>query len=582
MSKFDEYYATKKLAEQQAIQESIKTTLVKEEEDNFGQLLVKYYDHKFSHDDILEDSLISLKMCEKIQPIDLKQIANLHYLIGIIYSKAGHDDWALEHFQKAFDHYQKALSFFEIHLPVEFDKITSIAYNLFKIYLKKNDYENAMTFGMKAVNINPKISEKYSTDEEGAAQWYFDTGAGLMKQEPQKSFELIEKSLEIRQKLFNSDNVNIAFCHQNIGAIHQSYKSNFDKSIEHYQKAIEIYSKHLLDENKESSQYQGRIQKISEEVPTIVKKRFLKSIQDSITRIFSFLWRKNKIPDEVAVTESPTGGSATAQYDIKKCYATCLLNIGWCHLQMGELHYDNSMDYYSKALAIYEEEEEVVSNKESIAQCYQDMGYIRFSKGQYDKSIALLNKSIENRSSSSSSSEHDKNIAICHINLGCCYYHQKKYQRALEHALQAMETYQQDECNNGIMLGLIYKNIAEYNCKLENYGQALEFILKAKEIKGNDDATIHSTLALIYSNQHLFNKAVEHCNKTLDLVQQDPSSDHNADCYERLGEVYQDQNDRQKARQYYEKALDIYKKTLPSDHPIINRTVEILDNLLID
>jgi tetratricopeptide (TPR) repeat protein len=145
-----------------------------------------------------------------------------------------------------------------------------------------------------------------------------------------------------------------------------------------------------------------------------------------------------------------------------------------------------------------------------------------------------------------------------------------------------METYQQDECNNSIMLGLIYKNIAEYNCKLENYGQALEFILKAKEIKGNDDATIHSTLALIYSNQHLFNKAVEHCNKTLDLVQQDPSSGHTADCYERLGEVYQDQNDRQKARQYYEKALDIYKKTLPSDHPNINRTVEILDNLLID
>ncbi|CAF1189259.1 unnamed protein product [Adineta ricciae] len=109
------------------------------------------------------------------------------------------------------------------------------------IYMKKNDYANAMRLFMKGANINPKVPKEYSMNHEGVAKWYFDVGRAFIYSQPEKAVQLFEKSLEIRERIFDNDNINVALSHDNIGYTLGINHLDFDRSIDHLAKGKQIF-----------------------------------------------------------------------------------------------------------------------------------------------------------------------------------------------------------------------------------------------------------------------------------------------------------------------------------------------------
>jgi hypothetical protein len=94
--------------------------------------------------------------------------------------------------------------------------------------------------------------------------------------------------------------------------------------IKVYELIRQISSTHDENEAVADPENQWGDGDLSEGVTTIVEKQFLKPIRASITRIFSFLWRKDekiKFPTGWWCAELSTGGSATGtrcMYEVSK------------------------------------------------------------------------------------------------------------------------------------------------------------------------------------------------------------------------------------------------------------------------
>lgn len=80
-----------------------------------------------------------------------------------------------------------------------------------------------------------------------------------------KALEFLLKSLEIREKYLNENNIILGIYYQHIGGTYIN-ELIFDKPLEYYNKAIQIFYKHLNDQNQyeKSTEYFIKTIKIME------------------------------------------------------------------------------------------------------------------------------------------------------------------------------------------------------------------------------------------------------------------------------------------------------------------------------
>jgi len=117
-------------------------------------------------------------------------------------------------------------------------KLASTYNNLGNIYKKLGDYENAMAYLQKALNI--RLNGPYNTMHHYVAETYNNIGTVFLEMgEYPKAKLYFEKGLRMREKLFKEPNQELAESYINLSII-ENYEKRPDVAINLLQKAVHI------------------------------------------------------------------------------------------------------------------------------------------------------------------------------------------------------------------------------------------------------------------------------------------------------------------------------------------------------
>ncbi|MBI5219473.1 MAG: tetratricopeptide repeat protein, partial [Bacteroidia bacterium] len=107
----------------------------------------------------------------------------------------------------------------------------------------------------------------------------------------------------------------------------------------------------------------------------------------------------------------------------KKDIVTCYNHIGI--LQAEQENYSNSLDYFLKAMKLLDDlskncrkNKDIVSFKESMANCLLNLGNMKYKLGDLDSTLVYYNKSLALNEELGDK----KNMAKCYNNIGNIYY----------------------------------------------------------------------------------------------------------------------------------------------------------------
>lgn len=90
---------------------------------------------------------------------------------------------------------------------------------------------------------------QFEANTKDQAECFYDIGNKLIKIESEIALEFLNKSLAIRQIIFEADDIKkIVDCYKDIGTVYFA-KKLFDTALEHYNKALKIYEKYLNNDD---------------------------------------------------------------------------------------------------------------------------------------------------------------------------------------------------------------------------------------------------------------------------------------------------------------------------------------------
>ncbi|CAF3854051.1 unnamed protein product, partial [Rotaria sp. Silwood1] len=555
-----------------------------------GEELIKQMTLNNSPAEFLEYSLTSLKSILKTNPTDYEKIIQTYCVIGLCYEAAKEYEWSCQH-------YEKALEICQTHMPNDMKHISQIYRYLSSISLKKNDYDQAFDFGIKALNTDEKTC--HLGDKEKEAQCYFDFGAKLLCKDINKSFEFNKKSLELRQQILPADHVTIGFSHQDVGVSYE-YKDILDSAVEHYKKAIEIYEKHLLDKEE----YQFNVKQLYSECHLNVAKIY--STQNKYDDAVQFRIKALSI-DEKTCHLTDKEKEAQAYFDIGEELLCKDLNkafefskksleirqqilpvnhvtIGFSHQDMGAAYenkgmLDAAVEHYKKAIEIYEKhvfdkEEYQFNVKELYSQCHVNIARINSRQNKYDDAVELRMKALNIDKKTSQLTAKEKE-AQCYFDIGEELY-AIDIDRALEFSKKSLEIRQQilpaDHATIGFShqdIGAAYEKKRMFDAALEYYKKAIEIyekhLLDTEKYQFNIKGCFiqcHSNIARMYQNQCNYDKSTEFCIAVIKKMESIFSTDNNsflAECYRIIGFNYHRKLQYDLSIEFYQKCLNIYE-----------------------
>jgi len=205
---------------------------------------------------------------------------------------------------------------------------------------------------------------------------------------------------------------------------------------------------------------------------------------------------------------------------------------------------------------------------ESVVQTPFKIGMSYFSRGEYDKAIIELEKSIE------LDENHTENyyyLGQCYLQKGIIEYNNKNifkayslYRKANKIAEQAIPQYEKNiennpkDLNSYIKLGYIYEMrsivpfVNEYNKALDYYLQALELVA-SPSLAGNKGIIIYlnSRVGRIYFEKEKYSQAIEYLESAIKI------SSYNAEAYYYLGLSYDKMGEKEKAREYLSRVIEL-------------------------
>lgn len=114
-------------------------------------------------------------------------------------------------------------------------------------------------------------------------------------------------------------------------------------------------------------------------------------------------------------------------------YAECVGNMTACYLKMGKNHVDYANECILKVIKIYEQDDNEI--KTGFTYCYLLYGLTLILKGQYARSIKILNQTL------ALAIENKPMLIQVQRSLSLCYYETADYQNALIYAKLFIENY---------------------------------------------------------------------------------------------------------------------------------------------
>ncbi len=285
------------------------------------------------------------------------------------------------------------------------EKLTKSYNNLGLAYNNKGDYEKAIEYYQKALEIE---ESKLGRDHPDTALSYINLGTAYSNEgDYGKAIENYQKALEITESKLGKDHPDTAASYNNLGTAYL-YKGDYNKAIEYHKKALEIRESRLGRDHPDTA-----------------------TTYNDLGRTYSYKGDYDKAiryyQKALEITESKLGKDHP---DTAISYS----NLGVAY--NGKRDFEKAIEYYQKALEIAEPI--LGQDHPQTATSYNNLGLAYHNKGNYDKAIVYYYKSLEIRESRLGKDHPD--TAKSFNNLGLVYMYKEDYDKAVEYLLKYLDS----------------------------------------------------------------------------------------------------------------------------------------------
>ncbi|XP_067929354.1 uncharacterized protein [Watersipora subatra] len=248
--------------------------------------------------------------------------------------------------------------------------------------------------------------------------------------------------------------------------------------------------------------------------------------------------------------------------------------IGMAYRERGE--YEKSLEYLTKSLAMQQAIYGANANHSSIASSYSNMGLVYSDLGEYETSLEYHTKSLAIEQAIYGANANHSSIASSYSNMGIVYSDLGKYKKSLEYHTKSLDIeqaiYGANANHSSIAssysnIGIVYTDLGEYEKSLEYHKKslAMEQALYGANANHSDIACSYSNIGLAYSDLCMYEKSLECHKKSLAMEQAVYGANTNhssiACSYSNIGSVYKDLGK-------YEKSLEHHTKSLAMEQAI--------------
>ncbi len=224
-----------------------------------------------------------------------------------------------------------------------------------------------------------------------------------------------------------------------------------------------------------------------------------------------------------------------------------------------------------------------------VAVSYNNLGEIYYYKGEYDKALEYIQKSLDIRLKIFGP-EHLL-VAMSYINFGNIYNDKGEYDMALEYFHKSLDIIFKSLGPEHLLVADCYNNIGiDHRAKGEN-DKALEYHQKSLYIRTKflgpehpDVASSFTNIGNVYIEKGEYDKVLEYYHKSLDILIKFLGPEHPdvALSYENIGNVYYSKAEYDTALKYYYQSLNILLKSLGPQHPHVADSYNHIGEILRD
>jgi len=327
-----------------------QSDLIKRSDHIFRQASMYFETHQYQKASEYYNTYIQRN--EKEQDLYL---SSSYHNIGNVLNKQGEYESALEFYSKSLEINKSA--------PEGSDILVAGSYkNMGSVYNNQGDYEKALEFYSKSLELEKLVS---SEDHPGIATSFNNIGTVYFSQgEYDKALEYFFKALKIDQSFHRDNHPDLAIAFYNIAKVYDSQRE-YDKALEYFSKSLEIRKGAYGDNHPDvalSYHKIGSVYNAKEEYPKAIE-YYLKALE-----IERLLYGEDH-PD-VAASYNIIGTVYFVQEEYKKALEYFLISMEIYKLVYGENHAEVVISYNNIGAA-YQSQEDYEKALESFSKCFE-------------------------------------------------------------------------------------------------------------------------------------------------------------------------------------------------------------------
>lgn len=441
-------------------------------------------------------------------------------------------------------------------------------------YFNNYDYDNALTYYLKAIPVYEKV---YGKTHIYTADVYFFTGLSYYwKIDYEKSLNWLNKSLEI-YKSPNGDKQSEANALVFIGNIYYDY-SDYNSAIDFYNISLSINKELFGEKYKETANCYSNIGMVygakGDHVSAI-------KYYNNALKIFKELNKEENLQTASCYFSIGVENYYSGNYEEAFNNYTKALEIR--KKISGEYDYDvvntiiNIASVYSEcqifddALDLFEQAEKILNGLNAnyyssyYAILYNQKGSLYYNKSDFVKAFDYWQKALEINIKLYGDSE---NTGVAYSNIGQVYQAMGDYSRAIANLETAITIFRKLFGNNhpriattSKALGRVYISIGDYDYALKMYSQAIEIYKNFYGENHIDVARCYLGMGDICQNKKDYLLALDYFRKSNNVLFEifGYETTDIAECYDRIATIYDIYQDHENSEALYEAALNIYK-----------------------
>lgn len=436
-------------------------------------------------------------------------------------------------YENALLYFEKALNIYRNENGENHPTVASSYNNIGVVYEALTEYEKALFYYQKALLIKRIICGE--EHKEVAKMYYLMASVFRKMEQYHKAIEYETKSLEILKKLFGENHIYIANSYKTIGSDF-FYLDEYEQSLKYLFQALEI----ALNEYGKYNNYILNLYTLICFNLYEQKNNHLAKYQLEILKI-----KKNMKAEDFSNSIDP--------YDY---IASILIN---------QEKYEQALGYYMSLL----EMRKIVFGEMhiSVRESYHCIGKLLYSQKKYEQALIYFQKALE--ITIYLNGEKHIDTAVAYSNVGNIYAVLMKYDKALECYNNALEINKVFYGNNHSSIADLYKNIGklfEDQVLIDEAIDCYEKVLQIqRELFGDDNillAAAYNKIGALYSEKGDNDNALFYSMYALNLRIENYGEMHNEvlDSLNTIGSILVSKEMYEQAFDFFSRELSIMKK----------------------